>query len=212
MLHTVFCILFTLHQRPGALRGTAVPGVVMNSNQRGGNGKSWVLLPVANLNKYLSNLHKYSGNGTRLQSIFPGVKPEGMWSRLLLWIWNSGCVFFIFLKAAMRSRKSQKVKRSLFFFFSRLLTTAGLAKCSGCEPATRTKQVTTLLRLVFFSTTKLHKTVSSLHSLTEVHPVWVIRYEEPNLWNARNSCVYAIIVTDIVVKRCHQIRGMVLSM
>lgn len=58
-----------------------------------------------------------------------------------------------------------------FFFFFQTITTAGLAKWSGCEPATRTKQVTTLLRLLLFSTTKLHKTVSSLHSLTEVHPV-----------------------------------------
>lgn len=56
-------------------------------------------------------------------------------------------------------------------FFSQTVTTAGLAKWSGCEPATRTKQVTTLLRLLFFNTTKLHKTVSSLHSLTEVHLV-----------------------------------------
>lgn len=73
-------------------------------------------------------------------------------------------------QTAMRSRKSQKVKVTFFFFFQ-TITTAGLAKWSGCEPATRTKQVTTLLRLLLFSTTKLHKTVSSLHSLTEVHPV-----------------------------------------
>lgn len=62
MLHS-FCILFTLHQSLSMLRGTAALRVVMNSNQRGGNGKREVF-PVANLNKYLSNLTKYSGNGT----------------------------------------------------------------------------------------------------------------------------------------------------
>lgn len=60
------------------LRGTTVLRVVMNSNQRGVNGKRWVL-PVTNLNKYLSNLNKYkSGIGTDSSLFFPGMKPEGL--------------------------------------------------------------------------------------------------------------------------------------
>lgn len=85
MLHTVFCILFTLHQSPSTLRGTAAPRVVMNSNQKGvGNGKSWVL-PVANLDKCLSNLNKYSGKRRQAPVDLPRCEAlEGIWSRLLL--------------------------------------------------------------------------------------------------------------------------------
>lgn len=76
---------------------------------------------------------------------------------------------WLHFKTSYEVKEKSEGKRSLFFL--QTVTTTGLAKCSGCEPATRTKQVTTLLRPIFFSSTKLHKTVSSLHSLTEVHLV-----------------------------------------
>lgn len=55
MLHAVSCILFILHQSLTTLRGTTVLRVVMNSKQRGGDGKSRVFAVV--------NLKRYSGNG-----------------------------------------------------------------------------------------------------------------------------------------------------
>lgn len=55
-----------------------------------------------------------------------------------------------YLKTSHEVKEKSEGKRSLFFFSLTLsllqtVRTAGLAKCSGCEPATRTKQVTTRL-------------------------------------------------------------------
>lgn len=62
------------------LKGTAVPRVVMNSNRRGGNGKTRVP-PVANLYKYLpTNILEMEETTDDL----PRVEPEGSWSTLLL--------------------------------------------------------------------------------------------------------------------------------
>lgn len=138
MLHTVFCILFTLHQRPSTLRGTAVLRVVMNSNQRGGNGKSWVL-PVANLNKYLSNLHKYSGNGT------DSSRSSQVWSQKVYMVKTIAVNLKLWLQFKTSHEIKEKSEGKGHFPPPPTVTTAGLAKCSGCEPATRAKQVTTLL-------------------------------------------------------------------
>ncbi|KAF6731066.1 hypothetical protein FQA47_005141 [Oryzias melastigma] len=62
MLHTLFCIFFTLHQSRSALRSTAALRVVMNSNQAGGDGKSQVY-PVASLNQYFNIQRKPGSSG-----------------------------------------------------------------------------------------------------------------------------------------------------
>lgn len=142
MLHTVFCILFTLHQRPGTLRGTAVLRVVMNSNQRGGNGKSWVLsLWQMGANIYQTYTEILETEQTPVN--LPRCEARRyIVETIAVNFENSGCSF------TPSHEVKEKSEGKGHFFFSLLpqtVRTAGLAKCSGCEPATRTKQVTTRL-------------------------------------------------------------------
>lgn len=129
-------------------------------------------------NKYVWSGQKIFWKQNRLQSISPGVKParytvETIAVNLKLWL---------LFPQKKNSREVREVRRprSLFFFSLPvcLLKLQSAQDVNRLQELSRWQHCYKLLRLQFFSTTELHKTVSSLHSLTEVHPVWVIRYEK----------------------------------
>lgn len=186
----------------------------MRSHQRGADGKSRVLFCKQIWMKRTESILETEQTPVNL--------PRGEASKVY---GRDYCCEFETLAAFSQKEKqpwgqgSQKAKVT-FFFFSLpvcLLKLQSAQDVNRLQELSRWQHCYKLLRLQFFSTTELHKTVSSLHSLTEVHPVWVIRYEKQKPLEChkkkkrkQNSCICAITVTAAVGTRCLQIRGMVL--
>lgn len=174
MLHTVFCKIFTLHWRPQQQCWEWC----IYRNRRGILGKSRGL----SCSKSKVIFLKFS------RRIRTAIRPPSsqVRSRKLCGFKTIAVNFKLQLrfKNQLRGRgKSQKVKGRTPAP-PRLCQTAGLAKCSGCEPATTTTQVSCWEThfLQYNKTPPRPPRLSLLHSLTEVHLVWVIR-----LWKDQTS-------------------------
>lgn len=156
MVHTVFCILFTLHRRPSQLMGTVVFRVSWIAIREVVMGRAGAFSWQISTNIY-RNLHKKSGN--RSDSSWSSQ----VWSRkvcclrLLLWISNSGC--------SLKPRKSQKAEVKAPPPHPKTVAT-----CSGWDLSLTGDPTVKLLRPIFFSTTQLPQDV--LYCIALLRFIW----------------------------------------